>query len=306
MPYTGSKNAVAEWVIEHLPPAENFVDLFCGGCAVTHCAMLSGKYRYFIANDIVSDITQFFVECMQGLHTPETHKEFITSEQFHKLKHTDTYVSVIWSFGNNRTDYIYAQNIEHIKHAFHNAIFFGDYTDLKALDIKCETDKTEIYDRYIELKNKIVKTHKNDFEFTEKFRLLQHLENLGGIMRCQVLERLESLERLEILNGDYQSVKIPENSVIYCDIPYKGTRTKQYNKGADFDYERFYKWAAEQDNIYISEYAMPEPFIEVANIEKTVLCANYNGLTATERLYTNEKTLKRNPHLADYEQLLFF
>ena len=30
-PYKGSKNAIAPWVVEHLPPAETFVDLFVGG-----------------------------------------------------------------------------------------------------------------------------------------------------------------------------------------------------------------------------------------------------------------------------------
>ena len=44
LPYQGSKNAIAEWVIGQLPEAETFVDLFCGGCAITHAAMLSGKY----------------------------------------------------------------------------------------------------------------------------------------------------------------------------------------------------------------------------------------------------------------------
>lgn len=52
LPYKGSKNAIAEWIIDNLPSADTFVDLFCGGGAVTHRAMLSGKYRKFIMNDI--------------------------------------------------------------------------------------------------------------------------------------------------------------------------------------------------------------------------------------------------------------
>lgn len=50
--YQGSKNGIAEWVVSHLPAADYFVDLFAGGCAVTHCALLSGKYKHVIANDI--------------------------------------------------------------------------------------------------------------------------------------------------------------------------------------------------------------------------------------------------------------
>lgn len=31
LPYKGSKNAIAEWIVSELPSCENFVDLFMGG-----------------------------------------------------------------------------------------------------------------------------------------------------------------------------------------------------------------------------------------------------------------------------------
>lgn len=43
LPYKGSKNAIAEWITDVLPEGECLVDLFCGGGAVTHCAMLRDK-----------------------------------------------------------------------------------------------------------------------------------------------------------------------------------------------------------------------------------------------------------------------
>lgn len=46
VPYRGSKNKIVPWVLHHLPAAEAFVDLFAGGCAVTHGAMLSGQPIY--------------------------------------------------------------------------------------------------------------------------------------------------------------------------------------------------------------------------------------------------------------------
>ena len=48
--------------------------------------------------------------------------------------------------------------------------------------------------------------------------------------------------------------------VIYCDIPYKGT--KKY-KTKPFPYEEFYKWAiemAKNNTVLISEYNMPSNF----------------------------------------------
>jgi site-specific DNA-adenine methylase len=38
MPYKGSKNAIARDIIDILPAGDVFVDLFAGGCAVTHAA----------------------------------------------------------------------------------------------------------------------------------------------------------------------------------------------------------------------------------------------------------------------------
>ena len=64
-PYRGSKNAIAPWVVEHLPPAETLVDLFAGGCAVTHAAMLSGKFERFIANDL-GDAPSVFRDAING------------------------------------------------------------------------------------------------------------------------------------------------------------------------------------------------------------------------------------------------
>ena len=31
LPYKGSKNQIAEWIIQNLPKADTFVDLFAGG-----------------------------------------------------------------------------------------------------------------------------------------------------------------------------------------------------------------------------------------------------------------------------------
>lgn len=36
LPYLGSKSKIANDIISLFPPAENFYDLFAGGCAITH------------------------------------------------------------------------------------------------------------------------------------------------------------------------------------------------------------------------------------------------------------------------------
>lgn len=34
IPYKGSKNMIAEWVVSHVPECDTFIDVFAGGCAI--------------------------------------------------------------------------------------------------------------------------------------------------------------------------------------------------------------------------------------------------------------------------------
>ena len=111
MPYQGSKNKIAEWVISNLPPGDVLVDLFAGGCAITHAALVSGNYKKVIANDI-TDVPSLFVDAVNGKFANE--KRWISREDFFKHKDTEPYVSLCWSFGNNRRSYMYSKEIADI------------------------------------------------------------------------------------------------------------------------------------------------------------------------------------------------
>lgn len=52
VPYQGSKNKICRELIEQMPAAENFYDIFAGGCSVTGAAIISGKYQNFYMNDL--------------------------------------------------------------------------------------------------------------------------------------------------------------------------------------------------------------------------------------------------------------
>ena len=93
---------------------------------------------------------------------------------------------------------------------------------------------------------------------------------------------------IEFYNTDYQAVPIPDNSVIYCDIPYKGAETYQRHKKTEFDYERFYDWAYSQTQpIFISEYFMPEDrFKCIAEIKRTdTFSASNNSTKVAEKIF---------------------
>ena len=122
--YMGSKNKIVKALISQLPSTKYFVDLFAGGCAMTHGAMLSGKYERFIANDI-SDAPSLFQRAINGEFRDE--KRWISRDDFFALKDSDPYVRYIWSFGNKGVGYLYSKEIEPYKKTYHFARF-GDFS----------------------------------------------------------------------------------------------------------------------------------------------------------------------------------
>ena len=131
LPYKGSKNKLATRIVDLLPRRKHFYDLFCGGCAVTHAAMLSNKWEHFTINDLNWQCPTLFVDALNGKYKDDT--RWISREDFFRLKDSDPYVAFVWSFGNNLKAYLYSKEIEPLKRAIHFALFFGDYEPSKQL-----------------------------------------------------------------------------------------------------------------------------------------------------------------------------
>ena len=125
LPYKGSKNKLAERILDMLPRAEHLYDLFCGGCAISHCALDKSRYNHVHVNDINAMMPQAFVTALQGGF--ENEDRWISREEFFRLKDTDPYVAICFSFGNDLKTYCYGRDIEETKKALHYAIFFGSY-----------------------------------------------------------------------------------------------------------------------------------------------------------------------------------
>ena len=117
MPYKGSKNAIAEKLINAMPDAEYFVDLFGGGGAMSHCAALSHKYKKVIYNELEPLVYKGFTMAIHGEYSKE--KRWISREDFHKLKTVDPYAVLCFSFGNTMKGYAYSKEIEPWKRALH-------------------------------------------------------------------------------------------------------------------------------------------------------------------------------------------
>ena len=118
--------------------------------------------------------------------------------------------------------------------------------------------------------------------------LPQNYNDIYGLQElCESLERLESLQRLSVSNKSYDEVEILPNSVIYCDIPYYNT--DEYAAGG-FDHQKFYKWALQQKElVIISEYYMPDDFMCIDAIEKSVTLCSGGDVKAVEKLFIPRK-----------------
>lgn len=356
LPYKGSKNKLAERIVSLLPKRTHLIDLFCGGCAVSHAALLRNKYEHIHINDINWMCPTLFIDALNGKYQNET--RWISREDFFKLKDTDPYVAVVWSFGNNLRNYLYSKEIEPLKKAIHYAIFFHDYSLGKELgyDLSFIEPISDIQRRYAAVRryfSQFCHFRQQSFEGAESCHQLQ-VNTSRGVgqnhrdCRAQKLTtesiRLENAERwntraifqkkiqtpkrtsigrkpqlhctdcstesnsypcLEFRGGrfshitssvlDYQQVTIPDDSVIYCDIPYEGTDGYLEKDSEGFDYERFYDWCEHQTQpVFISSYQMPDDRFDCIEefSHRSTLSQKANNLV-TERIYVPKHQKKR-------------
>ena len=256
VPYQGSKNTIAAWVIEQLPPAEVFVDLFAGGCAVTHAAMLSGKYQRFIANDMTGAPSVFLAA------TKGEFRDFATvldREQFQEC--ADMALKLMYSFGNSCKSYLWSAELEGVK-----------VNASRMLSAPSMYERRMAYRRFLRA-------------------LRAYIEQTGTLPDDAAhdgsLQSLERLERLTVKQLDYRCVEIPEGTCVYADPPYRGTNCGHYG---GFDIDVFDAWlACVPFPVYVSEYTCPAGCVEVANTQKTVTSAATQTNTTTERLFVQER-----------------
>lgn len=108
-------------------------------------------------------------------------------------------------------------------------------------------------------------------------------ENINNTMT-----QIPKLKGVEWQNCNYWEMVIPNNSLIYCDIPYKGT--KQYLTSKNFDYQKFYEWCRQMKRnghtIFVSEYEMPEDFNCVWSKQVTTAMNQINTKKQVEKLFS--------------------
>lgn len=153
--YMGSKNALAERIVALLPSASHLIDVFAGGCAVTHCAMKSGKWQHVHANDINEMIVGAFRRAINGEFIGE--RRWVSHEEFNRVRDTDAYAAICFSFGgNDGRSYAYNPKNEELKRSLHFAIFFGDtkpFCALTGIDLTPVLTISDLRERHIAAKH---------------------------------------------------------------------------------------------------------------------------------------------------------
>jgi len=114
------------------------------------------------------------------------------------------------------------------------------------------------------------------------------LPNFQIEVRNGLLKQLPLIKNVEFICDSFENLSF-ENSLIYCDPPYKGT-TKYKD---DFNHELFYKWCKEMKSkgnlVFISEYEMPNEFKCILEVETNTQLGNGSksgNKKAIEKLFT--------------------
>lgn len=294
----GSKSDIIPHLMRLIPKSENFVDLFGGGFAVTHAAILHNKAKHFHFNEIEPTTVDLIHKAIRGEFSYERFKpEWISREEFFKTKDCDAYVRVCWSFGNNQTAYLFSKDIEAYKRSLHNAVVFDVFDDTAKAALGISAWPFAV--KSIAKKRLIVRYLVNKLNPRMRPTRPQHLERLQQLRQLQQLQHLERLQQLERLQHlpitwssvDYREVKIPENSIVYCDPPYENTGA--YTR--DFNHTEFWNWARNlKYPLFVSEYTIPHDFRLIGKFQRnTKLSPKGETKTKPEILACNEIAYER-------------
>jgi len=103
----------------------------------------------------------------------------------------------------------------------------------------------------------------------------------------EAVEKLRPyLQGVELHHSSYIDLKIPSQSIIYCDPPYAGTT----GYGVGFNHNIFYDWCrlqkAKGHTIFISEYGMPKDFKCIWSMQLTQNIKQKGSARTIEKLFT--------------------
>ena len=283
LPYMGSKQNIAYSIMMAIyskkPKAKYFFDIFGGGAAMSLMAKQFGlKVFYTEKNGGIVNLLNF----LKDNKIPKDWIRWIDRNEFKaclgKEDPFSVFVTVVWSFGNNRKAYLFGKDIEELKHLAFEVIVNRDLKALAKLkqatgiELKMPA-QANLHDRRLDFSRQI----KSVKGFHRRCPELIQIQSLSQLECCSRLQQLEYLQQLDL---PYDEV------VIYCDPPYRGTA--EYTDGG-FNHREFDDWVRKlKYDVFISEYACP--FEKIAEFGKMALLNNSKDKKPliTEKLFMHK------------------
>lgn len=253
LPYMGSKNRFCKDIFNILPQGKRFVDLFGGGGSMTHYASKHNLYQNYLYNDIDYLTYKYVYDCITCKKSTEDIYKTISLADFKYLRDKDPYIKYIWSFGYNGQNYFCSKDKE--------------------------KEKLEQFENY---KNGIITVD-------NKGRIAEVITRVNRYLQVQ---KDLMYSTITMTNKSYRYYDYQDGDIVYCDIPYKGTKDYCISK---FNHEQFYVWALSRDyQVYFSEYDAPTDFYKTE--VRTTRCfysSTNNSQPITECIFSN-KEIKNN------------
>lgn len=287
LPYMGSKQNIAYSIMmaiaQKKPKAKYFFDIFGGGASMSLMASQFGlKVFYTEKNGGIVNLLNF----LKDNKIPKEWIKWIDRDEFKRCVGKEdpysVFVTVVWSFGNNRQAYLFGKDIEELKRLAFEVIVNCDY---KCLDeLKKQTGLSLKMPTEAKLHDRRLNFHRQIQTAKGFHRGIESLINMQALTQLECCSRLAACERL-------QQLEYPNDEVIiYCDPPYRGTA--EYTD-KDFNYKEFDDWVRKlKYDVFISEYNTP--FEKIASFGKMSLLNNSKEKKPliSENLYFHKSEVK--------------
>lgn len=287
LPYKGSKNTIAERIVECLPSGGRFLDACCGGGAISHAAYLSGRYASVTGYDINrSIITLLDAVMVKGGQIDYEGFPLVTMEEFYEAKDRwddgnlhDAVIRYVASFGFNGQDYLWGKDRLQYKYIMHNVV-----------NAKSKFERREALRDLIN----VLAVAKIPYDSVD-FKNLAHIEQIQNLYRIKCVED-EMMRAKDAIACDISfsvssmfDICYEKYDVCYFDPPYKSAQRRYNHK--DFSQIVFKALLgalkSEGKTVFVSEYENPDEnlFTEVASFKKSSTQAATVNKSVTERLF---------------------
>lgn len=273
LPYKGSKNTIAQKIVDALPSGKSFCDACCGGGAILMASALSGKYERVTGYDINEAIIGLIRATMIYFGTidyeqdlPSVDRKSFFEARTRSAGINDWLVRYCYSFGNDGQTFLWSDKT---------------HEGLRLLE---EAIRGETLDDRVHAIQELAKRK-------DAIGLMERVEPFVRLRRIKKVEKtmLDSKTTTRIDAGvkSMFDVDYDKFDVIYFDPPYKNT--KGYFK-IKFDYSKFEELISglrdKGKRVFVSEYSQPaDGFTCVAEFPKQVLINKDGNTAGVERLY---------------------